>query len=71
LERPAPISLAIHDTAGRRVAILVADENRPAGEHSVVWDGRDASGREVASGIYLVRMKTEAFSATVKVLVLK
>jgi len=71
LGEPGPVSLAIHDPAGRLVRILLAEDRRDAGEHSVIWDGRDASGREAASGIYMVRMTTGPFSATRKVLVLK
>jgi len=29
-----------------------------AGPHSVVWDGRDGSGREVGSGVYLYLLET-------------
>jgi hypothetical protein len=50
------VGLAIYDVAGRRVASLV-DRRLEAGTHSVDWDGRDASGARVASGVYLIRLK--------------
>jgi hypothetical protein len=28
----------------------------PSGVHAIQWDGRDASGRGVASGVYLYRL---------------
>jgi len=28
-----------------------------AGEYSVVWDGKDEAGREVASGVYFSRLR--------------
>ena len=33
-------------------------QNHLPGFYQVAWDGRDASGREVASGIYIYRMTT-------------
>ena len=47
--------LAVYDTNGRWVRGLV-DGYRPAGQHAVVWNGTDDSGRPVASGVYLVRL---------------
>lgn len=52
-----PVRLTIHDIAGRRVATLV-EGNRDAGEHVATWRGRDASGRPLPSGVYLLRLVT-------------
>jgi len=54
-----PVSLSIYDVNGRIVRTLV-DETLRAGQHEVTWDGRDAAGHEVASGVYLVRLMTPA-----------
>lgn len=54
--RAAHVALAVYDVAGRRVASLV-DRRLEAGTHSLEWDGRDASGVRVASGVYLVRLQ--------------
>jgi hypothetical protein len=48
--------LAVFDIGGRLIRTLV-DESLAGGEHEAVWDGRDASGREVASGSYLARLQ--------------
>jgi subtilisin family serine protease len=48
--------LEVHDLAGRRVRRLLAAE-LPAGEHEVAWDGTDDSGRAVASGQYVARLR--------------
>jgi len=51
--------LEIIDPAGRRVRTLV-DEWRDTGEYQVRWDGRDEAGLTMASGVYFVRIVTEA-----------
>jgi flagellar hook assembly protein FlgD len=43
---------------GQRVRQLV-DGHLPAGPHEIRWDGHDAHGRDVAAGIYYVRMVTD------------
>jgi hypothetical protein len=63
LPRAARVSLAVYDQQGRRVRTLAAG-TRPAGEHAIVWDGRDESGRAVASGIYFVRCDAEGRAFT-------
>lgn len=55
LPRDAQVRLEVFDLAGRRVRIL-EDRNLVAGSYDVPWDGRDGSGRPVASGIYLTRL---------------
>jgi len=37
---------------------LLRGEARPAGANEVRWDGRNASGQRVASGVYLFRLTT-------------
>jgi hypothetical protein len=49
------VSLVIYDVAGRMVRELV-DERREAGSHTVRWNGADASGRPVSSGVYYARL---------------
>jgi hypothetical protein len=50
-----PVRLTVHDVRGRWVATLV-DRMLPPGEGSVFWDGRDASGLRVSSGVYVARL---------------
>lgn len=58
LARAADVHLAIFDVAGRRVLTLV-DGERGAGTHNVIWEGRDAVGRAVPSGVYYYRLVAE------------
>ena len=35
----------------------MVNEEQPAGNYRVLWDGRDSSGKEVSSGVYFCRLK--------------
>jgi hypothetical protein len=50
------VRLEVYDVSGRLVARLLDGEKRGAGPHDVEWNGRDASGRAAASGIYVYRL---------------
>ena len=51
-------SLNIYDILGRKVRIL-ASEQVSSGYKSVLWDGKNDSGKDVASGIYFYQLKVE------------
>ena len=55
LPSPGRATLAVYDLAGRHVADLFGGE-APAGPTAVRWDGRDANGERVASGVYFVKL---------------
>ncbi len=59
LQRPSEIELALHNLAGQKV-VQLAQATRGAGVHTVRWNGRDARGRTLASGIYLLRLRAGA-----------
>jgi flagellar hook assembly protein FlgD len=42
-----------------------------AGAYQVSWDGQDALGNQVSSGVYLMRMQTGGFIQTRKMLLLR
>jgi hypothetical protein len=64
------VRLAIFDVRGRLVATLL-DEERGPGLHRVVWDGRNARGRQVASGVYLYRLEAGSFIEAKPMVLLK
>jgi len=70
LAAPADVSLRIYDAAGRLVRVL-AEGARPAGNYSELWDGRDARGAAVASGIYFYRLNAGAFESARKLILLR
>jgi subtilisin-like proprotein convertase family protein len=57
------VHLVVYDVRGRHVATLAA-RTFPAGVHTATWDGKDASGRAVAGGIYFCRLTAGTYSAT-------
>ena len=59
LPEALPVRLSIYNVRGQRVRVLV-DETRAAGQHEVVWDGADDSGRGVSSGTYIARIESSA-----------
>jgi hypothetical protein len=63
-------TLEIFDVRGRRVRTLV-DGHQPAGEMSVVWDGRDDRGVSVSTGVYFVRLRTHDFTQAIKISLLE
>ena len=64
------VRLAIYNLLGQEVRVLV-DERMEAGSFTATWDGADALGRRVASGVYLYRIQAGDFSASRRMLLLK
>jgi hypothetical protein len=64
------VRLDVFTLTGQLVTTLV-DENVGAGSHQVVWDGRDAGGRAVASGVYYYRVHAGDDLAAGKMILLR
>ena len=70
LARSGQVRVEIFDARGQLVRVLL-DELRPAGRHELDWDGIDARGRVVASGVYHVRLATGGVIDQAKLVLLK
>jgi|GEM_PF-3369262 len=70
LPRASFVSLNIYDLLGRKVRILVSEHLSP-GFKSVLWDARNDSEEEVASGIYFYQIKAGDFTDTKKLVLVK
>ena len=70
LRKNADVKLVIYNLHGQKVRILV-DEQKPAGEYQITWDGKNDSGEEVASGVYFYRMIAGEFSESKKMVLLR
>lgn len=64
------VRIVVYDLLGREVVRLV-DQRLEAGYHQLVWNGRDRSGRELPTGMYIVLMNTPEFTKSVKMVLLK
>jgi hypothetical protein len=64
------VTLEVFDVTGRKVATLL-NEERGAGRYTVVWDGRNASGQSVSSGMYLYRITAGSFEETKRMVFVK
>ncbi len=71
LPEAAVVTLVIYDQLGRKVRTLVNHVTQMAGYHSAVWDGRDESGRPVATGIYLYKVTAGQHSQVRKMVLQK
>ena len=64
------VQLSVFDAQGRLVTTLV-NETRAPGAHNIEWNGTDAAGRAVGSGVYFYRLNAGKFSESRKMLLLK
>jgi len=64
------VSVAVYDVTGRLVRTLIEGDEMP-GRWSTVWNGRDESGKTVASGVYYCRMNAPGYERTMKLTLLK
>ncbi|MBC8368009.1 T9SS type A sorting domain-containing protein [bacterium] len=62
--------LAVYDAAGRLVRVL-ASGMLDAGVHAYHWDGRDAAGARMSSGIYFATLQAGDISLKQKMVLLK
>ena len=60
LPKSGPVSLRIYDERGRLVRTLVDESALSAGDHHLLWDGRDDRARGAASGGYHYVLKSAA-----------
>ncbi len=70
LAEAGPVTVVVHGMDGRRVRTLVTG-HRAAGPQSASWDGRDDTGRRVASGAWFVRLVSREATDIRKVMLVK
>ena len=70
LPRKSDVKLEVYNMLGQRVSV-VAEGEMEAGFHSLQWNGRDAAGRTLASGVYIYRLQAGSFITARKMILLK
>ncbi|UCD38403.1 MAG: T9SS type A sorting domain-containing protein [Fidelibacterota bacterium] len=70
LPEGAVVRLVVYDLQGREVTRLAESYLQP-GSYQATWDGCDAAGRPLPSGIYIARLVTPGYRQSIKMLLLK
>ncbi len=70
LAEQSDVKVVIYDVLGRNVRTLIA-ANMDAGYHVVNWDGLNAAGIAMATGMYIFRIKAGNFIAHRKMLLIR
>jgi hypothetical protein len=64
------VRIDIYNLRGQKITTLT-DARMTQGSHSIDWDGKAATGSDVASGFYLCRLNTDSGTATRKLLLMR
>lgn len=70
IPEPGMITVRIYNLAGQLIRTLI-DEYQAAGQHQVSWNGRDAAGKDVASGMYVAAMQCREIIRTHKLTLIR
>ncbi len=64
------VTITVYDILGRQVKTLIRKEHIP-GYHEVHWNGKDQSGKQVASGMYFYHLYSKDYSKIQKMVLLR
>jgi hypothetical protein len=64
------VKLGVFDVRGRELRVLL-NGRQTAGRHELKWDGKDANGASVGSGVYFVKMNADNYEKVQKMLLVK
>jgi hypothetical protein len=70
LSADANVAIDVYNVRGQKVTSLV-NKHQTAGYHTVTWDGSDAAGKPVSSGVYFYKMKAGEYSRINKMMLMK
>ncbi|MFO7889680.1 MAG: FlgD immunoglobulin-like domain containing protein [bacterium] len=65
----ANIQVSIYTMKGTKIKTYVTD-HKNAGQYSIVWNGKNDSGYDVSTGVYLITLQANEYTATKKVMLL-
>lgn len=66
----ANVEIAVYNVIGQKIATMINDVHE-SGKHLIYWNGRDANGRLVSSGVYIYIMKSGSFAESKKLILLR
>jgi hypothetical protein len=70
LKKKTSVRLEVFNISGQLVKVLI-DQEQPAGNHTISWNGKDSSGKSVASGIFIYRLQASKEIETKKMILIR
>ena len=70
VDMPTQVQIAVYDIRGRRVRVLL-EGMVGEGYNQVIWDGRDAAGKDLAAAPYFIRFDTGHEIVTHKIMLIR
>jgi len=72
IEKDSYVSISVFDLSGNKVCTLIRDRSKlSAGDYTTNWDGKDDNGQQVSSGTYIVNIRSDNFSKSKKICLLR
>jgi hypothetical protein len=65
------VSLVVYNMHGQRVNTLIAEQELTAGQHQIVWNGKNDYGAEIGSGLYLCRITSGNIGKVIRLVMIK
>jgi hypothetical protein len=70
LKQNEKVAINIYNIKGQKVKTLTNDYF-DAGNHQIIWNGKDQNNRQVSSGIYFFKMEAGSYTHTKKMILMK
>ncbi len=70
LGKAGQTTITVYNLLGKAIRHLV-DENQPAGSYTITWHGRDDANLPVASGVYIITLRSGEFNQSQRITLLK
>jgi hypothetical protein len=64
------VSIKVYNLSGQLVKVLVDEVEQP-GNFTLSWDGKDESGKQMASGVYIYQMNAGSFQSAKKMVLVR
>lgn len=64
------VMIAVYSVLGEKVRTLIQG-NQEIGHHTISWDGKNATGYSLPSGVYFVTLRTPHYTSTKKMILLR
>lgn len=61
------VSISVYDLNGRVVKTFLQNYQAGSGHHEFSWDGRDAQGRRLRNGIYLIHLRADGLGKSYQI----